>query len=106
MSDTRKPVEVADVIQRDRMFGHDANGRPIIRQAVCECGKSFTQCQLSERFMAIVERRGGRALELMRRDVPDYFVPVHCPPCERIDLGQSQRRTSYLDYLDRPEAAD
>lgn len=106
MYEERKPVDLAEVIQRDRMFSHDEKGKPVTRPKVCECGASFTQRLLSERFMAIVERRGHKALALMREQVPDYFVPVHCPKCERTDLGMQARRASYTNYLERDEAAD
>lgn len=103
---SEKPEEIAEIIQRDRTFAHDATGKLITRRQTCECGQSFTQMLLSERFMLIVERRGPMALDAMRREVPDYFVPVHCPPCERKDLSMSARRSSYTNYLERPEAAD
>lgn len=85
------------------------NGDPVSRIAKCECGQSFTQTQLSERFMLMVERQGRRALDLVTRQIPDYFVPVHCPKCERIDLGHATRLADLQrrDALDtRHEAAD
>lgn len=84
----------------DPMFSKNAQGEVITRERSCECGRRFTQRLLSERFMGIVEKQGAKALELIKRDIPDYFVPVHCPPCERRDLGYSARRSSYQEAAD------
>lgn len=98
----QQPTSVPDVMAADPMFAHDAIGQPITRQRTCECGGRFTQRQLSARFMLIVEKQGAGALAAMKRDIPEYFVPVHCPPCERRDLGFSARLAAY----NLPEAAD
>lgn len=73
------------------MFSVGANGKGVTRERACECGRRFTQRLLSERFLAIVEHRGQRAMGLMTQQIPGYFVPVHCPPCERRDLGHAAR---------------
>lgn len=73
------------------MFSTGANGKAISRDRSCECGQRFTQRLLSERFLAIVEKRGRRAMDLMTQQIPGYFVPVHCPSCERRDLGHAAR---------------
>lgn len=87
----RQPESLATIADRDPMFSHDETGKPIVRERICECGHRFTQRLLSERFLAIVERKGAKAMDLMRRDIPDFFVPKHCPPCERRDLGRHAR---------------
>jgi len=106
----RQPTNVAETIQKDRTFANDANGNPIARERVCECGQRFTQRLLSERFLAMVERRGPRAMELMTKQVPGFFVPVHCPKCERVDLGRRMQldeiRSLPDHYQDKDHAAD
>lgn len=91
-------------------FGVDEHGRTIARERVCECGRSFTQFQLSERFMLAAERRSPRVADLVQTQCPGLFVPVHCPRCERVDL----RRRAQLDeaqdmnrlpFGERPDAA-
>lgn len=61
------------------------------RAATCECGRSFTQRQLTERELEVLERRG--VIDSFLAAVPDAFVPVHCPPCEAADL----KRQSLID---------
>jgi hypothetical protein len=104
MSDHRGgPAQsISDVIASDPMFAHDEKGKTIVRERSCECGKRFTQRLLSARFLAIAERQGIGALRALQRGVPDFYVPVHCPPCERRDLGFAARRVGY----GAPEAAD
>lgn len=86
---------LAVMLDDDPTFAKDASGKPISRERLCECGTRFRQRLLSERFMLIVEKQGKAALELMRREIPDYFVPVHCPKCERRDIGMSARRSAF-----------
>lgn len=105
----RQPESIADAMGQDRMFAHTADGKPIIRQATCECGKSFAQRLLSERFLEIVDRSSRNAMAVMERQVPGFYVPVHCPRCERIDLGRQARVDSVRllpSHHERPEAAD
>ena len=61
------------------------------REARCECGREFEQRQLTERFMTVVEKFGDGAVRAMMRDVPELYVPVHCPMCERRDIGRHAR---------------
>ena len=61
------------------------------RTAKCECGREFEQRQLTERFMTVVEKFGDGAVGAMMRDVPELYVPVHCPKCERSDIGRHAR---------------
>lgn len=65
----------------------------VTRERDCECGKRFTQHQLSEAFMLLAEGKSKRAAQLVARQIPELFVPVHCPRCEHIDL----RRQAQLD---------
>jgi hypothetical protein len=62
---------------------------PIERQATCECGRTFTQSLMAPRELAAMERMGHIATFM--RSVPECFVPVHCPPCERADLSRQAR---------------
>lgn len=75
----------------DPMFGLNAAGDPITRERTCECGKQFTQRQLSARFLEGVEKFSAGAIDAVSRQIPGYFVPVHCPPCERRDMHRQLR---------------
>lgn len=97
---------MAHVTRGHPWLAHDRNGQQVSRPKTCECGKAFTQALLSERFLAMIERRSKNCLTLMEREIPGGWVPVHCPPCESKDLGMQARRASYLNYTDRDEAAD
>lgn len=81
-------------------FACDSAGNAISRERKCECGATFTQRLLSERFLGIVHKQGTGAMRAMERDVRDGFVPVHCPPCERRDLGMAARRAKYAEAAD------
>jgi hypothetical protein len=82
-----EPTPIGD----DPMFAKNAAGQVITREAVCECTAPFTQIMLSERFMSLVERAGPGALSAVMREIPGLYVPVHCPKCERVDLGHAGR---------------
>jgi hypothetical protein len=71
------------------MFQHRTDGSVVTRDTTCECGTAFQQAMLSERFMGIAEKGGGALC--VTRDIPELYVPVHCPPCERKDLGRAAR---------------
>jgi hypothetical protein len=64
-------------------------GLPIVRRKTCECGREFDQYLLSERQLAAAERM--RLIPLFEQQTKDFRVPVHCPPCERRDLGRQAR---------------
>lgn len=81
------PKGLTPAMVHDPMFGLNAAGDPITRESTCECGTRFTQRQLSARFLEGVERFSAGAIAAVSRQIPDYFVPVFCPHCERIDLG-------------------
>lgn len=87
------------VMGSDPSFAIDRKGDTITRQQKCECGQSFEQRLLSERFLRMVEKASRRAVELLGQQIPGYYVPVHCPRCERIDLGRratiDQHRQDY-----------
>ncbi|HXD48471.1 MAG TPA: hypothetical protein VN600_06855 [Gemmatimonadaceae bacterium] len=87
----RQPTSVAEAITHDPTFGRRSDGTLVERETVCECGRRFTQHVLSERFMRIVEGHSRRAAELLTAQVPGLWIPVHCPPCERRDLGRQAR---------------
>jgi hypothetical protein len=76
------------------------DGKPrrvyVTRGAVCECGTGFTQRHLSARFLSMCEKwNGGGALRAVERQIPGFFVPVHCPKCERRDLQLEAKRLEY-----------
>lgn len=67
-------------------------GEAITRARTCECGATFTQFLLSEEFLSACERiNGGGPLRAVQAQIPEFFVPVHCPSCERKDIGRAQR---------------
>lgn len=101
------PDRISDVLAKDPMFAQTVDGDPIARERTCACGKRFTQRLLSERFLSIVEKQSRHAIDTLSKQIPGFYVPVHCPPCERRDLGRQAR----LDDMkriptDRYEAAD
>ncbi len=106
----RQPSSVAGSMGLDPMFRRDDTGKPVARDAKCECGREFTQRQLSERFLEIVEKQSRNAMQTLRKQIPDFFVPVHCPRCERRDLGRqanledARRSSPSTDWTDH--AAD
>ncbi len=69
--------------------GHQHSGQPITRESRCECGKVFSQSLLSAKQCEAWEARGIMGLVL--RQIPDLYVPVHCPKCERRDLAHQAR---------------
>ncbi len=99
MTETReeKATRVAEALRLRQIesvggfFSQNAEGEPITRDRTCSCGRVYTQTLLSERFLTMVERRGERAMALMRRHVPDFYVPVFCPKCERTELAALER---------------
>jgi hypothetical protein len=97
--------QMAATLRGDPMFSHDAAGNPIIREAACECGRRFMQTLLSERFLSIAERQSARAIAAVTEQIPGFFVPVHCPKCERIDLGHTARVAEARSVPDLPERA-
>lgn len=87
---------------------HEKAGQPVTRQKWCACGERFTQHLLSEEFLSACEAiRGGNPLARVREQIPDFFVPVHCPRCERVDLGRQAAidRARSGDPFDWKEAA-
>lgn len=76
------------------------------RKRRCECGREFTQRQLTERFVEIAEGYSTRAVALLRAQIPDFFVPVHCPSCERRDLGRQARMDESKQSSERPSFGD
>lgn len=108
----RRPTPVSTVLHSDPMFVQD-DGSVNVRESRCECGAAFEQTQLSARFMRIVEKCGEGAVAALLRDIPEIYVPVHCPPCERRDLGRAARiaearalPTSRPIFGERDHAAD
>jgi hypothetical protein len=71
------------------MFARTDAGEPIKRETTCECGTPFVQRMLSDRFMTAMEKNGA-AGEVLRQ-IPELYVPVFCPPCERRDIGRWAR---------------
>lgn len=64
--------------------GHEKAGLTIDRPRTCDCGQSFTQMLMATRELEAVERMGH--MKKFLAQIPDLFVPVHCPKCERKQL--------------------
>ncbi len=105
MSEARggPPQSVAALSARDPMFSHDEHGKVISRERTCLCGRRFTQRQLSGRFLSMCERQSKGAIDAVTAQIPNYFVPVHCPPCERRDIAMSGRAADAKVYRNREE---
>lgn len=62
------------------------------RPAVCgDCGKAYTQIPIPEKFKiwaALVASREGKEVSALEREIPDGWVPLFCPKCERERLRQ------------------
>lgn len=78
-------------LENDPMFAQSAEGKPVSRNRVCDCGRKYTQRLLSERFLNIVAMRGEKCLAAFEHQVPQGYVPVFCPSCERKDIGRWAR---------------
>lgn len=103
----QRPESIVDQLRNNPMFAMDAEGKPIARDRNCECGQKFTQRLLSDRFFRIVAKRGARCLEMFEKQIPQGYVPVHCPRCERRDIGiQARLDDTRPHYTERDEAAD
>lgn len=79
------PAPISTLVARG-MFAYRSSedGKPPVpveRRATCECGREFTQSLMAPTELAALERMGHIAAFM--RQVPDCFVPVHCPRCER-----------------------
>jgi hypothetical protein len=85
---------IGDLFARDPLFA-DGDDVAETRDAVCECGATFKQRKLSQRFVNIVKRHSLTAFEALTRQSPDLFVPRNCPPCERADVAAWQRATEF-----------
>lgn len=99
----------ARAIGEDPMFSVGDDGKVVTRTRTCECGKTFTQSLLSEYFLNLAESQNARTIALVTAQIPGYFVPVHCPRCERIDLGRQawvDGIAQQPDYPERGHAAD
>lgn len=87
----RQPATVAEVLAHDPTFALDEKGDPITRERKCLCGRSYTQRLVSSRLMRLVETRGDSGFAAFTKQIPDGYVPVHCPSCERRDLERQTR---------------
>lgn len=85
-------------VSRSQIFAHDIHGNPISRERSCECGRRFAQHQLSADFMRVAEGKSKRAAQLVLAQCPGLFVPVHCPQCERRDIGRQAQLDESRDY--------
>ena len=80
------------------------------RSATCKrCGKGFVQQKLSDRFIETacrVAAREGKETPALLREIPDCFVPLHCPPCERQAMTEEYfaRRPYELEAIRRATA--
>lgn len=91
---TTTPVTMG-VIQRSWIgrYGpdHELAGQLIERSTTCECGRAFTQMQLSAGFLETMERRNPRIIADFQQQTPGFWVPAHCGPCERVQIRHQSR---------------
>lgn len=83
------------------------------RSQRCECGRDFRQSKISERFLTVArhwaKNSGQRAA--IDKQIPDGWVPLFCPPCERIQIGHEAsvaetRAWGNAGRITEPYAAD
>lgn len=71
----------------------DANGGEVTQRAKCGCGKEYTQWKIAFRFVeSLAEGRGAHAAKMFLDCIPNGWVPVFCPTCERRDLNMLGNR--------------
>ena len=76
---------------------------PETRDAVCAaCGAAFTQHKVAPRFTALA-REHGPALD---RVVPDGWVPLDCPRCERRNLAGGRTAQEVLRWTEKSALTD
>lgn len=77
------------------------------RPAQCDCGRKFTQYKMSERFMRAARHANGHR-SAFDKQIPDGWVPLFCPPCERVQLGHEARISEVRQWSNNgePYAAD
>jgi hypothetical protein len=89
------PPAATDVPPNPRLWlgryreDHERAGQLIERTHTCECGRAFRQNQLSVSFLEAMEARG--TIKLFEQQTPGFWVPVHCGPCERVQLRFRQQ---------------
>lgn len=104
MPNPPKPGMVALRDMPNTMFavhppGHEKAGQVVEREKTCECGRVFLQSLLSNRELEAAARLG--VLDRMVRQIPDGYVPVHCPACERRELTYQARLDEARGVPDR-----
>ena len=62
----------------------NAAGGFVERNVWCGCGKAFVQCLMATKALESLERQGK--VDVVAKQIPGFWLPVHCPTCERIDL--------------------
>jgi hypothetical protein len=86
----KEPAVTLPIIQRSWIGryapDHEQAGALIERTSTCECGATFVQMQLSAAFLETMERKSPAIVEAFVRQTPGFWVPTHCPPCERKDI--------------------
>lgn len=97
---------IAAMLRADRMFAHNDKGERIERARKCLCGRDYAQSLLSTDFMALVESRGQHAVDVFVRQIPDMYVPVFCPVCERHDIGNHAKRDAIHHHAGNPDYYD
>ena len=87
--------------------GHEQAGQLVERERTCACGRVYRQVLLSERELEAAARM--RVLDRITRQIPDGYVPVDCPACERKNLTRQahidEARALPLTVPDRRDVA-
>lgn len=72
------------------------DGHEVTRRNTCGCGKEYTQWQISFRFVeSLAQGRGEKCAKMFLDCIPNGWVPVFCPSCERRDLNMLGNRVHF-----------
>lgn len=97
----KKIAHVADFLPAG-WLAKDDKGKVVTRAATCECGESYKQSMLNPEFIDA----SPRVAQQFVRHIPDGWVPIYCPKCERLDLQRiANMRGSLRDLPDRKDWA-
>lgn len=76
------------------------------RKAVCGCcGAEYEQIQIPESFLRAARSKAEPGQAAIDRVIPDGWVPLDCPPCERRNLTGGLTPGRALRYPAAPREA-
>ena len=90
----KRSVRSSELTRADYgILERNAAGGFVQRQSTCCCGKEFTQSIMAATALESLERQGK--IDIIAKQIPGFWLPKHCPPCERKDLALEARRSEY-----------